>query len=83
MEDMVYYTKAAAYIASSLAIGVGVFSPALAQGNVAAKACETMGKYPESAGAVRGAMLISLVAIETSAIYAFVISIFILFLGGR
>lgn len=83
MEDMMYYAKAAAYIAAALTMGIGTISPALAQGNVGARACENMGKYPESANAIRTAMLASMLAIETSAVYALLISIAILALGGR
>lgn len=83
MEDMMYYAKAAAYIAAALAIGIGTISPALAQGNVAARACENIGKYPDSAESIRSTMLTATVLIETSAIYAFIISIGILVLGGR
>jgi F-type H+-transporting ATPase subunit c len=83
MEDTVHYAKAAAYIAAALAIGIGTISPALAQGNVGSRACENMGKYPESASSIRSAMLAALVAIETSSVYALLIAIGILALGGR
>jgi F-type H+-transporting ATPase subunit c len=83
MDDMIYYAKAAAYIGSALAIGLGTISPALAQGNVGARACENMGKFPESAEAIRSSMLAAIVFIETSAIYALMIAGAILFIGGR
>lgn len=83
MEDMMYYAKAAAYLAAALAIGLGTISPALAQGNVAARACENMGKYPEGAESIRSAMMAAMFLIETSAVYALLIAGGILFFGGR
>jgi F-type H+-transporting ATPase subunit c len=83
MEEVVQLAKAAAYIGAALAIGLGTIGPALAQGNVGARACENMGKYPETAEQVRSAMMIAISFIETSAIYALMISGAILFFGTR
>lgn len=81
MDDMVYYAKAAAYLAAALAIGIGVFGPAIAQGKVGASACENMGKYPESADMIRSSMITSTVLIETCAIYALIVAVGILALS--
>jgi F-type H+-transporting ATPase subunit c len=82
MEDMAYYAKAAAYLGAAIAIGIGTIGPAIGQGAVGAKACENIGKYPESADAIRYAMFLALVAIETSSVYALLIASGLLFLGG-
>lgn len=74
MEDIIQYTKAAGALGAALAIGLGAMGPALAQGMVASKACENIGKYPESAQNIRTVMLIALGLIETSAIYALLIA---------
>lgn len=79
MDDMLYYAKAAAYISAALAIGLGTLGPAWGQGTTGAKACESIGKNPESAGNVRNAMVVSLVALETLAIYAFLIALLLVF----
>jgi F-type H+-transporting ATPase subunit c len=81
METMVY-AKAAAYIGAALAMGIGSIGPALGQGLVGMKACETIGKHPESTGNVRMAMILGLTLIETSAIYCFIVSLILLFITG-
>ncbi len=70
--------KAASYIGAAIAMGVGAIGPALGQGLVGMKACETIGKYPESAGNVRTTMMIAMGLVETSAIYCFIIALLIL-----
>ena len=79
MDDMIQYAHAAAYISAAIAIGVGTLGPALGQGMTGSKACESIGKNPESAGSVRTAMVMSLVALETLAIYAFLIALILVF----
>lgn len=68
MEDIALI-KAAACIGVSIAMGLGVLGPALGQGLVGMKACENMGKYPESADRIRTAMMLAMALIETCAIY--------------
>lgn len=74
MENSIHYAKAAAYIASAIAIAFGTLGPALAQGMIGSKACESVGKNPESANSVRIFMILALAAVETCAIYAVLIS---------
>lgn len=70
----VFIAKAAGFLAAALAMGIGSIAPAYGQGIVGAKACENIGKYPESARDIRTAMFMALGIIETSAIYALLIS---------
>lgn len=70
----IYIAKAAAYIAAAIAMGIGSIAPAYGQGMVGAKACESIGKYPESANQIRTTMFIALGIIESSAVYALLIS---------
>ncbi len=78
MEE-VNYIKMAAYFGAAIAMGIGAIGPALSQGMVAAKSVESMGKYPEMSTKIRMAMLIALGIIETSAIYAFIIALLLVF----
>ncbi|MBN2267622.1 MAG: ATP synthase F0 subunit C [Candidatus Babeliaceae bacterium] len=80
MEDMTYIVKAVSCIAAGLAISIGTLGPAIAQGLVASKACENIGKYPESASSLRTMMMIALAFIETLAIYVLAIAALLLFL---
>lgn len=79
MEDITQYAHAVAYISAAITIGLGTLGPALGQGMTGSKACESIGKNPESAGSVRTAMVIALVALETLAIYAFLIALLLVF----
>lgn len=82
MENMAHYAKAAAYIAAAFAISIGTLGPAIAQGLIGARACENLGKYPESSGLLRTVMLIALSFVETSSIYAFIVACALLWLGS-
>ena len=79
MEAGMFYVKAAAYIGAAIAMGLGTFGPAIGQGIIGMKACENIGKYPESAGKIRTTMMISMGLVETSAIYAFIISLMLVY----
>ncbi|HJZ23841.1 MAG TPA: ATP synthase F0 subunit C [Candidatus Babeliales bacterium] len=74
--------KAAAYIGAAFAIGIGTIGPAFGQGMIGSKACENMGRYPESASKIRTTMLLAMGIIESSAIYALIISILLIFYSG-
>lgn len=81
METMMY-AKAAVYLGAAIVMGIGAIGPAIGQGLVGMKACETIGKYPESAGNVRMTMMLALAIIETTAIYCLIISLILLFVYG-
>lgn len=70
--------KAAAFIGAALAMGIGGLSPAYGQGLIGAQACKSIGKYPESADKIRGAMLIALGIVESTAVYAFLIALLLI-----
>lgn len=61
-------------IAKALAIGIGGVAPALAIGKIGAKAMESIGRNPESAGKILVPMLLSAAFAEAIAIYALVIA---------
>lgn len=71
--------KAAAFIGAAIAMGIGSLSPAYGQGLIGAKACESIGKYPESAGKIRMAMMMSMGIVESSAVYALLIALLLIF----
>jgi len=74
MEEGIYYAKAAAFLGAAFAMGVGSIGPALGQGMIGMKACESIGKYPESAGKIRTTMMIAMGLVETAAIYCLLIA---------
>lgn len=73
--DGIAIAKAAAFFGAAFAVGIGTLGPALGQGLIGSKACENIGKYPESANKIRLAMLIAMSIIESSAIYALLIAL--------
>jgi F-type H+-transporting ATPase subunit c len=80
MEDAFVYARAAALIGAAVAMGIGSLGPALGQGMIGAKACENIGKYPESYSNIRMTMMIALGFVESSAIYCLIIALVLIFL---
>ena len=74
----IVWAKAAAYFGAAFSMAVGSIGPALGQGMIGSKACENIGKYPESSGKIRMAMMIAMGIVESSAIYAFIVSIMLI-----
>lgn len=66
-------------LGSALAIGLAAAAGAIAMGIVVARAAESTARQPEAAGAIRSAMMLGLVFIETSIIYALLAVILIIF----
>lgn len=63
-----------AVFAKALAIAIGSIFPAQAIGRIGAKAMESIGRNPESAGKILVPMLLSAAFAEAIAIYALVIA---------
>jgi F-type H+-transporting ATPase subunit c len=76
--DSTSFVQAAAFIGSAFSMAVGSIGPALGQGMIGRQACESVGKYPESAGKIQMTMMISLGAVESSAVYNFIVAIMLL-----
>ena len=58
--------------------------PGIGEGNAVAKACDAIGRQPESKGAVTTTMLMGCAVAETTGLYALVIAILLIFLApGR
>jgi F-type H+-transporting ATPase subunit c len=83
MMDGLFYAKAAAFLGAAIAMGIGSLGPALGQGLIGAKACESLSKAPnEEVGAkIRLTMMMAMSLVETSAIYALIIAIWLIVVG--
>ena len=73
-------------ILCSCALGAGIamiagIGPGIGEGNAVAKACEAIGRQPESQGAVRSTMIMGCAIAETTGIYALVIAILLIFVA--
>lgn len=78
MLQAVDWVKVAAYVAAGICMGVGTIGPSLGQGYIGGKACENLAKRPESAGIISRTMMIAMAFVESSAIYALVISLLLI-----
>jgi F-type H+-transporting ATPase subunit c len=83
MVEGIFYAKAAACFGAAIAIGFGVLGPALGQGAIGMKACENIGKYPESANKIRQVMFASMGIIETLAIYVLLIAGGLIYIASK
>lgn len=65
--------------AAAAAIGIGSIAPGFAIGMLAAKAMESIGRNPESAGKLQTPMILAIAFAEAIAIYALVVALIIKF----
>jgi len=68
------------------ALGAGIamvagIGPGIGEGNAVAKACEAIGRQPESKGSVTTTMLMGCAIAETTGLYALVIAILLIFVA--
>lgn len=80
MEELVL-AKAAAFLGAAFVMGIGCMAPAYGQGLIGTEACKNIGKYPASTTDIRTTMLIAMGFVESSAIYAFLIALLLIFLN--
>ena len=76
------------FILGCCALGAGLamiagIGPGIGEGNAVAKACEAIGRQPESKGAVTSTMLMGCAIAETTGLYALVIAILLIFVAPR
>jgi F-type H+-transporting ATPase subunit c len=71
--------QVAKYLAAGLCMGIGAFGPGLGIGNAVAHALDGIARQPESRPALFSTMIIGCAFVETTAIYALLISIVLLF----
>ena len=66
-------------IGAGLCMGIGAIGPGIGEGNAVAKACEAIGRQPESKGDVTGTMILGCALAETTGIYGLVVALILLF----
>ena len=67
-------------LGAGLAMIAGI-GPGIGEGNAVAKACEAIGRQPESKGAVTSTMIMGCAISETTGIYSLVIAILLIFVA--
>jgi len=70
------------------ALGAGIaliagIGPGIGEGNAVAKACEAIGRQPESKGAVTSTMIMGCAIAETTGIYGLVVGILLIFVAPK
>ena len=68
-------------LAAGICMGLGAIGPGLGEGGAVAKACEAIGRQPESKGAVTSTMIMGCAIAETTGIYSLVIAILLIFVA--
>lgn len=73
--------EAVKLLAAAICMGIGSVGPAIAEGMVASKAMESIGRNPEIADSLFPKMIVGMAICESTGIYALVISLIILFVA--
>lgn len=76
--------RAIVLAACAIGAGLGVITgigPGIGEGYAVGKACEAIGRQPESRGTVTSTMLLGCAIAETTGIYGFVISLLLIFVA--
>ena len=68
------------------ALGAGIamiagIGPGIGEGEAVAKACEAIGRQPESKGAVTSTMIMGCAIAETTGLYALIVAILLIFVA--
>ena len=71
--------EAAACIGAGIALTAGI-GPGIGEGYAVGKACEAVGRQPESAGTVRSTLILGCALAETTGIYGLVVGLLLIFL---
>ncbi len=69
----------ASILTSGLTIGIGVIGPALGEGRAVASALTSLAQQPDAAPTITRTLFVGLAMIESTAIYAFVVSMILIF----
>lgn len=79
MIESVDIIKAAAFLGAGMAAGLGSIGPGIGEGYIAGKACEAISANPKDAGLLTKTMLVGMAVCESTAIYALVVALLLLF----
>ncbi|MBO7449598.1 MAG: ATP synthase F0 subunit C [Clostridiales bacterium] len=71
-------------LGAGIAIGIGALGPGLGEGSAVAKACEAIGRQPESKSDVTSTLILGCALAETTGLYALIIALLLILLApGR
>ncbi len=81
MELAIGLILAACALGAGICMGIGAIGPGIGEGNAVSKACEAIGRQPESKSAVTSTMIMGCAISETTGIYSLVIAIMLIFVA--
>ena len=68
-------------LGAGICMGIGAIGPGIGEGNAVSKACEAIGRQPESKGSVTSTMIMGCAITESTGIYSLVIAILLIFVA--
>ena len=68
-------------LGAGICMGIGAIGPGIGEGDSVGKACEAIGRQPESKSAVTSTMIMGCAIAETTGIYSLVIAILLIFVA--
>jgi F-type H+-transporting ATPase subunit c len=77
--DNLGWIAVASIVTSGLCISIGAIGPALGEGRALAQALAAMAQQPDETNSITRTLFVGLAMVESTAIYAFVISMILLF----
>ena len=77
--ESVQFIGMVSVLAAGLCIGLGSIGSAIGEGMAAAAALRSLAQQPDQAGAITRTLFVSMAMIESTAIYAFVVSMILIF----
>jgi F-type H+-transporting ATPase subunit c len=77
--DSITIIVAVSTFSAGIAVAIGGYGPARGLGEALGKALEAIGRQPEATGQITRTLFVGMALIESVVIYAFVISLIILF----
>jgi F-type H+-transporting ATPase subunit c len=77
--DMVSLIGFGSVVSAGLTIAVGAIGPALGEGRAVAQGLASLAQQPDESNSITRTLFVGLAMIESTAIYAFVVSMILLF----
>ena len=68
-------------LGAGICMGIGAVGPGIGEGNAVSKACEAIGRQPESKSAVTSTMIMGCAIAETTGIFSLVMAILLIFVA--
>ncbi len=77
--DSLTLIAVASILTAGFAVGVGAIGPAIGEGRAVAQALSSIAQQPDATAVITRTLFVGLAMIESTAIYAFVVAMIVLF----